>query len=518
MKKHDVELLGEYLRSRAPSAQEQQSVLKRVRQRLQAGEPPTRLASAKPRVMLYVLTGAIAAAMIVMIINVRSVRNASPARVGTSEGVIERVPEKADEPKRPGENLEWDEVIRTGPKSRAVLTLNDGSQIEMRSNSTLVLEKASDGVRIRLDNGGVFITAANQPGGHLYVQTKDVTVSVIGTVFLVNAEEAGSRVVVVEGEVHVQQGEKTSRLFPGQQVTTNPLMAEHSVVEQLAWSHSFEPYRESLQQPKRLEFEAAIIRPLPPGPSRFASRPRCRGIDGELRPAGPTAPMIPLGRCVVETAILGAFLEAAYDSDAVRISGLPAMVQQPSFSLEAKAEDPSKTTREELRQMLQNLVVKHFDLKVHRETRELDGYVLTIGKDGVKFKETSEDEDLPVWEFNGEPRLAAPEMILPVIVKGNFRMPVFVNALSGQARMPIVDKTGLQNLYGLRFAIDLLLGSRGGGGQRGGGLRGGTEPAPPQQFDPPLAEALEKQLGLHLEKVKVPVDYLVVDSYDIPKN
>src|SRR5205814_7326764 len=106
--------------------------------------------------------------------------------------------------------------------------------------SALALEKSGDGVRIRLDRGSVFITAAKQRTGHLYVQPKDVMVSVVGTVFLVNAEEAGSRVAVIEGEVQVQQGPKTSRLLRGEQVATNPLMTPHPVVEQLAWSRSAE--------------------------------------------------------------------------------------------------------------------------------------------------------------------------------------------------------------------------------------------------------------------------------------
>jgi len=59
---------------------------------------------------------------------------------------------------------------------------------------------------------------------------------------------------------------------------------------------------------------------------------------------------------------------------------LPSLTEQPIFQLEAKAEDPAKTTREELRQMLQNLLLDKLKLKVHRETREMDGYVLTIGK------------------------------------------------------------------------------------------------------------------------------------------
>src|SRR5205814_873689 len=84
------------------------------------------------------------------------------------------------------------------------LLLADGSLVEVKPRSELALERAADGLRIRLSRGGLIINAAKQASGHLYVQTKDALISVIGTVFLVNAEEQGSRVAVVRGEVHVR--------------------------------------------------------------------------------------------------------------------------------------------------------------------------------------------------------------------------------------------------------------------------------------------------------------------------
>ena len=87
-----------------------------------------------------------------------------------------------------------------------VYELVDGSRVEMRPGTELSFERAGDGLRILLKHGGIIVNAAKQRSGHLYVETKDVTVSVIGTVFLVNAGENGSRVAVIEGEVRVQQG------------------------------------------------------------------------------------------------------------------------------------------------------------------------------------------------------------------------------------------------------------------------------------------------------------------------
>jgi uncharacterized protein (TIGR03435 family) len=211
---------------------------------------------------------------------------------------------------------------------------------------------------------------------------------------------------------------------------------------------------------------------------------------------------------------LETFLETAYDIQ--RISGLPSFSEQPMFQLEAKAEDPATTTREQLRQMLQNLLMDKLKLKLHRETKEIDGYVLTIGKDGVKFKETSADEEIPSWLPNGDVRIDASGQTLPTLYEGKSRMNLFVNSLSSVSRLPIIDKTGLQALYDIRFTIDLLLPPPppGGGGPRGGG-GANAGPPPPQEFDPPLPKAIEEQLGLRLERGKVPVEYLVVDHYEV---
>src|SRR6185436_510717 len=84
--------------------------------------------------------------------------------------------------------------------------------------------------------GSIIVSAAKQPSGHLYVQTKDMTVSVVGTIFLVNAEVDGSRVAVIEGEVRVHEGTTETKLRPGEQVSTSRTLAARPVKEEIAWS------------------------------------------------------------------------------------------------------------------------------------------------------------------------------------------------------------------------------------------------------------------------------------------
>jgi ferric-dicitrate binding protein FerR (iron transport regulator) len=148
-----------------------------------------------------------------------------------------------------GEGIEWGHTVHTNDRAGATFVLADGSRVEMRAASELALEQTNDGVRIRLSQGSVIVNAAKQRTGHLSVQTRDVAVSVVGTVFLVNAEEEGSRVAVIEGEVRVQHGTADKKLRRGEQVATGLQAEAQPVKEEISWSRNAEAHMALLQQP-----------------------------------------------------------------------------------------------------------------------------------------------------------------------------------------------------------------------------------------------------------------------------
>jgi ferric-dicitrate binding protein FerR (iron transport regulator) len=89
----------------------------------------------------------------------------------------------------------------------------------------------------------------------------------VGTVFFVNAEEEGSHVAVIEGEVRVQLGAESKKLLRGEQLSTNPQMESLPVREEISWSRNAETHVALLQQyastqttPRRLEFEVVSIK------------------------------------------------------------------------------------------------------------------------------------------------------------------------------------------------------------------------------------------------------------------
>ena len=139
-----------------------------------------------------------------------------------------------------GERIERGQAVRTGVGSGAMLELADGTRVEMAARSELSLVRARDGVKVRLARGNVIVTAAKQHG-HLYVETADCTVAVVGTVFSVSSSVKGSRVAVIEGEVHVEQENGSEQsLLPGDQTYTNPAMGSIPMDEEIGWSRNAE--------------------------------------------------------------------------------------------------------------------------------------------------------------------------------------------------------------------------------------------------------------------------------------
>jgi uncharacterized protein (TIGR03435 family) len=326
------------------------------------------------------------------------------------------------------------ETIRSNGGGGAVLALADGSRIEMRSNTELALDRADDGVRIRLSQGGIIVNAVKQRSGHLYVQTKDMTVSVVGTVFVVNAVAEGSRVAVIEGEVRVQQGGAEQKLRPGDQVTTNPQMEPVPVATELLWSRRAEALTALLerqsareqrpasvaaaQAPKEPEvaFEVITIRPSAPA---AAAAPGARGGGGGLnsRPApsgcvfdsfGYSHQIDPRRFAVIRTTLLHL---AAYTMPVSALQGpggrrpdlncdvltkvglvsggpdwirsdvwdVVASIPEGTFSSTPALSDPV------LQQMLRTMLSERFGLVVRHETRDVPVYLLKVGKEGPKF-------------------------------------------------------------------------------------------------------------------------------------
>ena len=165
------------------------------------------------------------------------------ATVAAVNGSAYRVTDSGLSLVKPGDVIGGGERIRTARDSSAVVTLDDGSQVEMRERSEISVSESSSGTTLNLARGNVIVEAAPQRDGrHLYVATSDSLTSVVGTVFSVNNGTKGTRVSVVEGEVHVNFGGNLEKLHPGDQTTTNANLERVPVKAEIAWSRNAERY------------------------------------------------------------------------------------------------------------------------------------------------------------------------------------------------------------------------------------------------------------------------------------
>ena len=137
-----------------------------------------------------------------------------------------------------GEPLPDGMEVRTGRDSGAMLKLADGSVIEMGERADFSTTRTSGDTTVHLDRGNIIVQAAKRRSGHLYVATADCRVAVTGTVFSVSSGLKGSRVSVMEGEVHLSYENREQVLHPGDQASTSDTLEPVSVPQDMSWSRN----------------------------------------------------------------------------------------------------------------------------------------------------------------------------------------------------------------------------------------------------------------------------------------
>jgi uncharacterized protein (TIGR03435 family) len=172
----------------------------------------------------------------------------------------------------------------------------------------------------------------------------------------------------------------------------------------------------------------------------------------------------------------------------------PPDLDQVRYDIFAKI--PPGATEQDVRVMMQNLLIERLQLKVRHEHQVIPVYALLIGKRGPKFKASSEPIE-PAKQ--GMSRSSSPGSIK--LAAAGQTIPQLVSALFQQTDHPIMDMTGLTGEYDftLTFArrMDEL---------------SATPPDARADDAPTIFQAVQDQLGLKLEARKMPVDLVIVDS------
>jgi uncharacterized protein (TIGR03435 family) len=251
-----------------------------------------------------------------------------------------------------------------------------------------------------------------------------------------------------------------------------------------------------------------------------------------VKPSSPTQQggmeLQPNGRFVAYAVTVRNLLTTAYRVRNFQIVGGPGWIETDRFDVEARAEEgsirpssgfPDPNVPGPMETRIQSLLEDRFQLKAHRETRELPVYELTAAKGGSKMKLS--DDQTVVQRKPGDPPPPLPRgggLPRGALRAGRGNMEAnaipfanFVSALSGMIGRTIVDKTGLTGFYDIK-----LQWSPDSAPAANAAAPAAPETQPVDSNGPSIFTALQEQLGLKLESAKGPVAVIVIDSIEKP--
>ncbi len=237
---------------------------------------------------------------------------------------------------------------------------------------------------------------------------------------------------------------------------------------------------------------------------------------------GPRYSFFPVFRA--ESATLKDLLMLAWDVQEFQISESPGWVNSGRYNIEAKAEAKPAYDQRWLagqKQKLQSLLRDRFGLSMHRETRELPIYQLTVAKGGLKLQPLKEGSCIPFDPNNPTPPPGKTPM--DYCGSGGFTgrgryeassasMADLAKAFSLLTGRTVVDKTGITGVFPVQLTFvpdESMLQIPGPAGDVGN-LAAATDAGPS------IFTALQEQLGLRLESGKGPVEVLVIDHVEKP--
>ncbi len=220
---------------------------------------------------------------------------------------------------------------------------------------------------------------------------------------------------------------------------------------------------------KPLAFEMAVVK---------ASDPNAQA-GGGIRPlAG--------GQTYVATNVpLRTMIRLMYSINDSQIQGGPDWMNTERYDVRGKAEKASNI--DELHEMFQTLLADRFQLKFHKETKQLPVYELKVDKPGkMTVNESPQQFEIPM-RFAGRGKAVGQRVPMSYLCW----------FLSQQLNRQVLDKTGLDKNFD--FTLEFV-----------------PENARPEGGEPPdgptIFTALKEQLGLKLESTKGPVEVFVIDS------
>jgi uncharacterized protein (TIGR03435 family) len=200
-----------------------------------------------------------------------------------------------------------------------------------------------------------------------------------------------------------------------------------------------------------------------------------------------------------------------------RPEGGPNWIGSARYTIDAKAEGP-ETGAMMRGPMMQAVLEERFRLKIHRETREVDGYVMTVDKRGLKLHRTEEGscDHLDPTDLGQSPTPAngKPWCVIPNVTRKDPVTTIDIHGvtLDGFAlilhpdRLPVVNRTGISGNFDIHLEWEADLQN----------VELPEDNTATVQSHMSAIQATREQLGLRLERGKGSREFLVVDHLERP--
>jgi uncharacterized protein (TIGR03435 family) len=252
------------------------------------------------------------------------------------------------------------------------------------------------------------------------------------------------------------------------------------------------------------------------------------------RSGGLTSP----GRMTLECAELRDLIVTAYGIYAngstanprgfrMQVLGGPGWIDSDRYDIVAKAEgNPPRTQL--YGPMLRALLEDRFQLKVHRETKEVPVYFLTIAKGGTRLQPAKEGSCIST-DINHPlpqpaPGQASPRACGSQVTGSNGTFDMYGATMASlciqlgiRLDRDVIDKTGIAGMFDIHLEVSRAdLAPRVLAGGAVGQVEPSTPVVAPDSTGPSIFTALQQQLGLKLESGRGPVEFLVIDHVEKP--
>jgi uncharacterized protein (TIGR03435 family) len=231
------------------------------------------------------------------------------------------------------------------------------------------------------------------------------------------------------------------------------------------------------------------------------------------------------GRLAMTNLALRRIILIAYEAQDYQIAGAPGWIDSEHYDIQAKAEgNPSVQQMEG--PMLRRLVEERFRLALHRETRQLPAYRLSVGTTGPKLQPSKEGSCTP-YDTNSPPSMT-PQGEPRQVFCGFQRTPTegLNRTLEAKGVSMAALAANLSRTYTAALGRNVIDGTRLTGAfdfqltwaiDPPAGVSGAAENAShPDLTGPSIFVALQEQLGLRLVPTKGPVEVLVIDHVERP--